>query len=238
MSVPLNFIDEKLSFLANGNFYYILSLAIFVAEIIFGCLYLLWLSTIPKVKTRGLRWLYYVYQFCFFIDLGVCIAESLLVGSCFSNVAVAYFTCLIKFVVLLLLYGLICAHRAILNLRERDKLLKQTNNEVVKVDYMRLDKKNEDTISENQALLNDNDFDEVVGLYKEDSAALDVNVAYVKEVIKILKQKVLSDDEYERLCKLDFELNSVPRNDEDTICKLNGEFEFLIKKMTEYNVCI
>ena len=66
----------------------------------------------------------------------------------------------------------------------------------------------------------------------------DVNVAYVKAVIEELKNKQIDQDDRERLNKIEFELKTVPVCENQKIRQLNDDFQFLIKKMTEYDVTV
>ncbi|MBQ3571765.1 MAG: hypothetical protein IJA15_02940 [Clostridia bacterium] len=245
MDVLFNFVNEKLALFAIGNKLYYLSLGIFIGELVFGCLYLLWLSTFDGLKKVGVRFMYLLYQTCFFIDLGVSLAENYYVGRYYPTPTFAYFASLAKFVLLIALYGLVCAHRAILNLREKDKRKVEfikMNDELEEFAYSNATargrvKGNSQSALECLRASSDCEIDEFLPL-KEGYKIADVNVAYVKAVIEGLKNKQIDQDDRERLNKIEFELKTVPVCENQKIRQLNDDFQFLIKKMTEYDVTV
>ena len=236
MNVLFNFVNEKLALFAVGDKLYYLSLGIFIAELVFGCLYLLWLSAFDGLKKVGVRFMYLLYQTGFFIDLGVSLAESYYAGRYYPTPAFAYFASLAKFVLLIALYGLVCAHRAILNLRERDKRkveFVKMNEELEEFAYSNVavrGKANGNSQSALECLRDSGDceLDEFLPL-NEGYKIADVNVAYVKAVIEGLKNKQIDQEDRERLNKIEFELKAVPVCENQKIRQLNDDFQFLIK---------
>ena len=246
MDVLFNFVNEKLALFAVGDRLYWVSLGIFIAELVLGCLYLLWLSTFDGLKKVGVRFMYLLYQTGFFIDLGVSLAENYYVGRYYPTPTFAYFASLAMFVLLIALYGLICAHRAILNLREKDKQKRafiKVSDEFKEFAYSDVAVKSRTKASPRSAqeFINTSSdclIDEFLPV-NDGYKIADVNVAYVKAVIEGLKNKQVTPEDKDRLEKIDFELKSgAIVSENQKIRQLNDDLQFLIKKMTEYDVMV
>jgi hypothetical protein len=226
---PLIFITNALVNSAkNGNLFYI-SLSLFCFEFLLGTLYLLWLSTFPKLKMKAVKWINGFYKICFLFDLFLCVTHSLYSQKFAAEISAVLLTCIIKYMLLIALYGLICAHKWVLNERKKDANTlksKNTAEQLSGVNGFNLKNKDCSPLS-----VNEQSSDLISGL-------ADVNVAYLRAVINALKSRNLTDEEMERLCNLEFSLKAPLNSDCEAIKKLNGECEYLIKKMTEYGVSV
>ena len=194
MKNPFLLVNENLSaFAENGAFFY-LSLIAFAVEFLFGALYLLLLSTQKNLKNKRVNGVYYFYQTLFFIDLWLCFSESVYGGKFITATPVAMLFALAKFVVLIALYGLICAHKAILLLREKDKNKAKLN--VLQGEILVANEKNKNAKNQEEELKNFpislNSLDKIIKVHNENELA-DVNVAYIRALIENLLTKNLTD---------------------------------------------
>ena len=64
------------------------------------------------------------------------------------------------------------------------------------------------------------------------------NVLLMSDLSEAIAQFDLTDEERERICNLEFSLKAPLNNDCEAVKRLNGECEYLIKKMTEYGVSV
>ncbi len=225
----LSFQRSILAFSKNGRFFY-LSILFFFIEVLFGGLYLLWLSTFPSLKNKRVKFIYYIYQIFFFFDLWLCFSETQYGSKYLIDISVAFIFALLKFALLIALYGLICAHRGVLILREKDRL-----------EALEKALKEKEEKKEGQALKNESNaicsLDKALKINDEETLA-DVNVAYALAVIETLKKKNLTDEERRELDELTFLVRFPIENSEDKVRKVNEKLEFLVKKMADYNVVI
>jgi hypothetical protein len=231
MADPLIFMSDALNGVAkNGVFFYI-SLSIFGFECLLGTLYLLWLSAFPNLKKKGVKWLGGFYRICFFFDLFLCVTHSLYSQKFVTELSAAFLACLIKYMLLIALYGLILAHKWVLNERERDIKIVENAMQIKRVTPFEVETLR---CEENGSVMGKREC--LSGVQKPKIA--DVNIAYLRAVIRGLKSKNLTDEDRSRICDLEFSLKAPAADDCEGIKRLNGDCEYLIKKMTEYGVSI
>lgn len=228
---PLILLNNSIKNTAEKGTFFYLSIALLCVQILLGFFYLLWLSCFPELKRKKAKWLGGFYRFCFALDLFLCVSHSLYSSKFQAEIASVCLMCLLKYIALIALYGLVLAHRKVLILREIDevnaKRALQRKNSVLG---------NSESLQKSingaqaQSLIKDRD--------KACNKLVDVNVAYLRSVIDCLKGKNLTDEEREHINNLEFSLKVPLRNDNESTRKLNGECEYLIKKMTEYGVSV
>ena len=226
---PLIFISDGIRAVAkNGAFFY-LSLITFCIEFTLAVLYLLWLSTFPRLKKKKVNWLLGLYKICFLFDLFFCFTHSIYSQKFTAEISAVFLVCLIKYIVLIALYGLVWAHKWVLNEREKDA-----------VNLKNAQKKQAVQNCDN-VIFKLNEKPQKAFMQDKNSAKCkiaDINIAYLRAVISGLKNKNLTDEERERICNLEFSLKAPLNNDCEAVKRLNGECEYLIKKMTEYGVSV
>ncbi|MBR4420301.1 MAG: hypothetical protein IKT32_05410 [Clostridia bacterium] len=234
MEVPFNFFNQILQSFFKLGYTHIISNLLFVFQVAVGVLCFIIFTLSKRSRARGVVALYYLYQTCFFIDLGLCIGERLFVGKYFKSVTFAYSYSLVKFMLLIALYAVIWGYKHVLNglFYKRIGLTNQTIKKDMILDNLL------SCTTENGGAKECDFYDKK--LLKDSSfcKALDINIPYVKAVIDALKVKNLTPSERERLDGLSFELTTLPSKSEESISKINEEFNFLVKQMTKYNVIV
>lgn len=226
---PFLFVDKKLlDFATDGKFFY-LSVWLFITQFLFGCLYLLWLSTFENLKKKSVKGIFYFYQICFYFDLWFCFSDCFYGGKILTSFSVSFLFALVKFVLLIALYGLICAHKGILNLREKDKLKKES----------KLKSEQNKSLKDNNyggQINEENPFSNWVNKPIDSEKIADVNVGYIKSVIERLKQKNITEEERENLSSLEYLIRFPIVLKEENVKKLNVKLEYLLNKMAKYNL--
>ncbi|MBE5765340.1 MAG: hypothetical protein E7339_07110 [Clostridiales bacterium] len=228
---PLIFFNDALKSKAQGGFFFYFSIALFCFQFLLGALYLLWLSSFANLKKKRVNWLGGFYKFCFLLDLFLCITHASYAKDFSVEIASVYLVCLLKYMALIALYGLVLAHRKVLILREIDavnaKRAQQRERLLSSGNIASINCTAQNSLSANSLLKKG-----------ADNKVVDVNIAYLRSVIDCLKNKNLTDEERERITQLEFSLKAPLREDGLSSKKLNGECEYLIKKMTEYGVSV
>ncbi len=230
MDNPFLSIQRSIAFFSqNGRFFY-LSILLFFIEFLFGALYLLWLSTFPNLKNKRVKFIYYIYQAFFFFDLWLCFSEAEYGSKYLLDISIAFIFAFLKFALLIALYGIVCAHRGVLILREKDRI------KALEASLKEKEEKKDGQILKSQSMAISS-LDKALKVNDEEKLA-DVNAAYALAVIDALKKKNLTDEERRELEELTLLVRFPIEGGEERSRKVNEKLEFLVKKMADYNVVI
>ena len=232
MENPFLVFNSNLLTFANGNKFFYISVCMFLCEFIFGCLYLWWLSSFEKLKYKRTAWLYYFYQTIFFFDVWLCLSDALYNSNILTSLPIALLFALVKFMLLIALYGLICAHKAILLLSEKDKLKNQESVKSYQITPLNHAKGEVIEQARSIDILNQVAFD------SEKADLADINVCYLLSLIERLKTKNITEEERERLNELQNSLKTPILKGDKRLRDINENLEYLVKKVAEYGVVV
>ena len=227
MVAPFSFLHEILLILSQNGGLYKISLFIFIFCLSFGCILLLLINCFDCMQKTGYKWLYYLYQTAFFLDLCVCFAECELVGFYYVDFSSCAFGAFLRFALLIVLYGVICFQKNILS---RDKKANKLKDGTICF-YNEINSKNEKTQKEK----NLSDFIKIDERMQNLPAQseIEINRAYLFSIADALLGKNLTDEERDFVNELVFDLRGKNVYGQSQI---NAKLQKLVKLITEYEI--
>lgn len=232
MSTIFNYVYHFLQSNLTSEICYNISLSLFISSLTFGCATLIILNYVQNAYKKSLRWLYYIYQTAFVLDLCFCLLEFEFFTINYKNTTSAVCACSMRFMLLIGLYALVCAHKAVISARKNDivlKLEKRLNSAFFDTDDLKdkptcdfLVKKNEEGY-----------FNSLNGC--ENNSLIDLNVAYINSVANAVLDKDLTDSERELCFDIIYEIKNLPaKSEKERVKKLNKKLQTLIKTAVHY----
>ncbi len=234
MSVIFDYIFNIFDFVFTGSVCYSLSLALFLSFLTLGCVSIIILGCIKDAKNKSMRWLFYVYQGGYILDLCIAVCEYEFFGEYYKNITSAFLTCTVRFGFLMVVYGLVCAYKMVLNreVKYEEQSINPLNIGLNVEDYktpIPEKSKEVEKIEDFECL---NSFQN-----KEKGALVDLNVAFIDQLVQSLLAKDLTDEERELCFDIIYDIKNLPSTMQtDRVKKLNGNLQKLIKKAVQYNL--
>ena len=231
MSVIFSYIRKIFDINFTSQICYSLSLAIFIFSLTLGCITLIILACVKTAKNKSIKWIFYVFQGAYILDICIAVCEYEFFGAFYKSLASVFLSCTVRFAFLAVVYGLVCAYKKVLiseiKSEEQKIRLLNLNCDERKVNFEELNEV--EKINNFQSL---NDFQA-----KEERNLVDVNVAYIDQIVQLLLSKDLTDDERELCFDIIYEIRNLPlTNQTERVRKLNAKLQTLIKKAVQYNL--
>ena len=224
MSVIFDCIYKIFCCSATTRIFYDLSLALFICLLTLGCVCIVILHCIKSSQKRSMRWLFYVFQGGYILDICIATCEYEMVGLYYSSITSDFLSCTARFTFLLIVYALVCAYKKLL-------LWRENNYEDEKGNFLNNSCNNNAELTTNENLNLINYLDE------SNNELVDVNLSFVNKLTNALLDKELNDSEKEFCLDLLFDLKSLPTKCEiERVKSLNAKLRTLTKKASEYNI--
>lgn len=224
--------------------------------VVFGACFLLGLLvcalSAAGVLRRGAAFaLFTLFELFFFADLALCYSECKFFGERFADFSEAYVFCFCQFAVLLAtaLIARFCAalsaaadlkrakrlRKALLKKEETDRLIMRQFPPKARLSESVCDKDGKIRSDED---LKSEAIERFLGGKNQTKKYVDVNAAYIRKVIDLLKSKDLSDEDRENVTDLEIMLNRKIEYDGACVSRLNELLRRLLKMTAKYDAVV
>ena len=233
MSVIFSYVQKIFDFNFTSQICYSLSLFLFVSSLTLGCVSLIILGCVNSAKAKSIKWLFYVFQGVYILDICIAVCEYEFFGKYYQNLASVFLSCTIRFGFLLVVYALVCAYKKVIN--------SEIKNEKQELKLLNASLSSDEQKNNLHKLNNVEQIDSFEGLndFQESPKGdlIDLNVAYIDRIVQLLLSKDLTDDERELCLDITYELRNLPLTIQtERVKKLNEKLQTLTKKAVQYNL--
>ena len=232
MSIIFDCVNNTFKF--TSKICFSLSLILFVSFLTFGCVTIIVLGCVKSARKKSMRWLYYIYQGGYILDLCIALCEYEYFGLYYKSISSAFLTCTVRFGFLMVIYAIVGVYKMALNnnfdnLSEGDSLFNCVFSEKELANSGAKNFVFNNEIETFEKLDNLNNY--------EQSEVVDLNVSYIDGLVKALLVKDLTDEERELCLDIVYEIKNLPTTRENTrVKKLNEKLQTLVKKAVQYNI--
>ena len=233
MSFIFDYVNNILNFYFTSKICYIISLILFFSLLTLGCVSIIILGCVKNARKKSMRWLYYLYQGGYVLEVCIALCEYEYLGLYYKSISSAFLTCSVHFVFLMVVYAIVCVFKMALN--------HKFDNFVDAVDLLGddLNEKTFNSSCESFSPKNELKTFEVINDFKncEKIQTVDLNVAYIDELVNSLLIKDLTDEERQLCIDIGYDIKNLPTTSENTRVKnLNEKLQTLVKKAVQYNI--